>query len=64
MINDPIVEEIRQIRHQMLVQCDGDLEKLLDYYQSLEGRHPERVVSLDELRARRPPAPQGSRDKR
>lgn len=64
MINDPIVEEIRQIRHQMLVKCDGDLEKLLDYYKSLEGRHPERVISVDELRARRTAAPRDSPDKR
>jgi hypothetical protein len=30
MWQDPIVEEIHQIRHQLAAQCDNDLSKLVE----------------------------------
>ena len=32
MNNDPIVDEIHQIRARLLAECDGDLDRLLDRY--------------------------------
>lgn len=31
MRNDPIVEELHEIRGRMLADCEGDLDKLLDH---------------------------------
>jgi hypothetical protein len=53
MILDPIVEEIHQTRARLLAECGGDLHKLLDRYKSLEQNDTDRLVTLDEVRAKR-----------
>ena len=51
MIEDPIVEEVHQVREQLLQECGGDLEKLMDRLQTREAEDRERIVSdLTELR--------------
>ncbi len=51
MNNDPIVDEIRQIRARLLADCNGDLDQLLDRYKESEDR--DRVVTLKEVERRR-----------
>jgi len=51
MNDDPIVEEIHEIRARLLAQCDGDLGQLLDRYKQSED--PDRVVTLKDVDERR-----------
>ena len=51
MNNDPIVDEIHQIRGRLLAQCNGDLDQLLDRYKQSEDRG--RVVTLKDVEQRR-----------
>ncbi len=51
MNNDPIVDEIHQIRARLLAECDGDLDQLLDRYQRSED--PELVVTPEQVEERR-----------
>ena len=50
MIRDPIVEEIHQVREKLLADCNDDLDKLLDRYQSSEDQDHTRVVSFQDVR--------------
>ena len=61
MNDDPIVEEIRQIRARLLAECNGDLDQLLDRYKQSEDR--ERVVTLKDVDERRQLAEQRHRTK-
>ena len=51
MNNDPIVEEIHQIRGRLLAECNGDLDRLLDRYKQSEDR--DRIVTLEDVEERR-----------
>ena len=53
MKNDPIVEEIHQIRGQILNACDGDLDKLMDQLKASENRDRSRLVSPKTVRKHR-----------
>ncbi len=57
MNNDPIVEEIHQIRGRLLAECNGDLDHLLDRYKKSEDR--DRVFTLKDFEERRQLAQQG-----
>ena len=54
MKQDPIVEEIHQVRQKMLAECQGDLDQLLDRLQAAEPLEGDRMVSLEAVRERRP----------
>jgi len=51
MNDDPLVEEIHEIRGRLLAECDGDLDQLLDRYKQSEDR--DRVVTLKDVDERR-----------
>ena len=51
MNDDPIVEEIHEIRGRLLAECHGDLDQLLDRYKQSEDR--DRVVTLKDVDERR-----------
>ena len=53
MTGDPIVEEIHLTRKQILDDCGGDLDRLLDRYKSSEDQDTTRLVTLDTVRDRR-----------
>jgi hypothetical protein len=53
MINDPLVEEIHQVRAKLLADCQGHLDELLDRYKSSEDQDRDRVVTLKDVRERR-----------
>ena len=56
MKNDPIVQELHDIRGRLLAECNGDLDQLLDRYK--ESEDPNRMVTLNEVQARRDPTRQ------
>lgn len=53
MIHDPIVKEIHQARQRILEACDGDLDRLMDRLKTAEAQHGNRVITVEEVRARR-----------
>jgi hypothetical protein len=46
MINDPIVEEIHQIRAQLLQQHNGDFASYFAALMQKQQQHPERYASF------------------
>jgi len=64
MINDPLVEEIHQVRAKLLADCQGHLDELLDRYKSSEDQDRGRLVTLKEVRERRQAAPTSHLPKR
>lgn len=53
MLNDPIVEEIHQIREKLLAQYGGDMDKYLDHLKEAEKQHQDRLVTKEQLQAMR-----------
>ena len=45
MKNDPIIQAIRDVRHQISESVDHDLRKLLEYYRIRQKRYRDRLVS-------------------
>jgi len=62
MNDDPIVEEIHEIRGRLLAECNGELDQLLDRYKQSED--PDRVVTLEDVQQRRQLAQQRHRTER
>lgn len=52
-MDDPIIEEVRATRARLLEECGGDIHKLLQRYKSCEALSRFRVVTLEEIRAKR-----------
>lgn len=50
---DPLIDEVRAIRRAIFEECDNDLDTLVEQLRELERQHPERVVTPEQLRARR-----------
>jgi len=44
MKQDPILDEIRRVRHQISAQFDHDPVKLVAHYMRLQERHRDRLV--------------------
>ena len=53
MKQDPIVEEVRQVRAKLLAECGDDLERLMDRYAASESRDKDRIITLEDMRRRR-----------
>lgn len=51
-IDDPIVEEVRLARAKIWEECGGDLGRFVAWLREQEARHPERLVTLEEVRRR------------
>ena len=51
MVEDPIVEEIHEIRRKMWKECGEDIEKFLDMIGHLESKDAIRISSAEELKA-------------
>jgi hypothetical protein len=52
MMNDPIVQEIRQARERLLTEAHGDLKVFMESLRQRELQHPHRVVTPEEFRRR------------
>ncbi len=46
MQDDPAVERVREVRHQISQQFDHDPKKLVEYYMRLQERHKERLLKV------------------
>ncbi len=44
MKNDPILSEIREIRHRISEKCDHDPKKLVEYYIKLQEADQDRLI--------------------
>jgi hypothetical protein len=44
MKDDPIISEIREIRHRISEKCDHDPKKLVEYYIKLQEASQERLI--------------------
>ena len=53
MWKDPVVEEVREARQNILERFGGDLAKYCDHLRQEQAEHPERYVSKAELDAQR-----------
>lgn len=47
---DPLIDELREIRRKICEEFDNNVEKLCDHLQELEREHPERLVDLSNER--------------
>jgi hypothetical protein len=47
MANDPIVEETRAAREQIVVECGEDVRAFFEYLRKRERQNPTGVVILD-----------------
>ena len=50
MIKDPIVEEVHKIREQILMDCGGDMETLMDRLKDRESKDTNRLVSKEMIK--------------
>jgi hypothetical protein len=44
MLSDPILEEIRQVRHQIEVDCHDDPQILYEYLCRIQAKYSDRLV--------------------
>jgi len=42
--NDPVVDEIREIRHRISERCNHDPAQLVAYYMKLQEQHRDRLI--------------------
>ncbi len=43
--NDPVIDEIREIRHRISERFDHDPERLVEHYIELQKRHQDRLAT-------------------
>ncbi len=53
MWKDPIVEEVRKIREEILAECGGDHEKLAEKLRAQWRDYQDRLVTPESLKLRR-----------
>ena len=49
---DPVIDEIRQVRHQISARMDHDPTRLVEYYMALQEQYPERLADTSEASER------------
>jgi hypothetical protein len=42
--NDPVIDEIREVRHRISERCGHDPQRLVAYYIALQERHRDRLL--------------------
>ena len=42
--NDPVIDEIREVRHRISARFDHDPERLVAYYIELQRRYQDRLI--------------------
>ena len=42
---DPVIDEIREIRHRISALCDHDPAKLVAYYQQIQEQYSDRLIT-------------------
>lgn len=56
MLQDPIIDEVRQIRHKIEAECENDAQKYFEHIQQIQEKYRHRLV-------RREPKPPVSKQK-
>ena len=46
--NDPTIDEIRKIRHQISQRFNHDPERIIEYYIKLQQKYQNRLIELSE----------------
>lgn len=44
-MDDPIVEQVRAVRREIMAECGNDVEVFLDRLREIERKHKDRLVS-------------------
>ena len=44
-MSDPVIDEIREIRHRISVLCDHDPAKLVAYFQQIQEQYRDRLIT-------------------
>ena len=44
MEDDPIIDEIRRVRHRISEECGHDPKTLVEYFMKLQERHKDRLI--------------------
>ena len=44
MLHDPIIEEVRQIRHKIEAECENDGKKYFEHIQQVQEKYQDRLV--------------------
>jgi hypothetical protein len=52
MINDPIVEEVRETRRRIYEECGSDLHQLIERLKAAERQHTARLVTIEQVQQR------------
>jgi len=42
---DPVIDEIREIRHRISAMCDHDPAKLVAYFRQIQDQYPDRLIT-------------------
>jgi len=42
---DPVIDEIREIRHRISAMCDHDPAKLVAYFQKIQEQYSDRLIT-------------------
>jgi hypothetical protein len=42
---DPVIDEIREIRHRISAMCDHDPARLVAYYQRIQQQYADRLIT-------------------
>ena len=42
---DPVIDEIREIRHRISALCDHDPAKLVAYFRQIQDQYPDRLIT-------------------
>ena len=45
IIPDPVIDELRVIRHRISVMCDHDPAKLVAYFRQIQDQYPDRLIT-------------------
>lgn len=53
--SDPVIDEIREIRHRISAQCGHDPAKLVAYYMELQKQYQDRLIDTAKPSERRDP---------
>lgn len=46
--NDPVIDEVREVRHRISARFDHDPERLVAYYMELQKQYQDRLVKAGE----------------
>ena len=46
--NDPVIDEVREVRHRISARFDHDPERLVAYYMELQKQYQDRLIQVEE----------------